>query len=165
MAATEAFKDVLDYITRSNLNFSIYQTPFSAQLSIKKSYAKYFTEDRKNLKQEDTKNYSFDKLDKEFKELSIKLKDCEFENRRLRNTLEEKVGVIENLEHTYSNLEETLRAEKKKIKKERQKMEKKIAEQKEPLVKLEAGSEVGGGDKSSKSSPSLAHLTRGPCNP
>ena len=142
MAATEAFKDVLDYISRSNLNFSIYQTPFSAQLSLKKSYAKYFTEDRENLAiQEVTKNNSYDKLEKEFKELIIKLKDCEIENKRLLSILQEKASVIENLEHGCSNLEDIVRADKKKMKKERQKIEKKIVQQKEPLVKLEASSE------------------------
>ena len=42
MAAELTFKNVLTHITKSGLNFSIYLTPFSAQLSLKKSFAKKF---------------------------------------------------------------------------------------------------------------------------
>ena len=91
--------------------------------------------------QKDTKNKSYDKLEKEIKELSMKHKDCELENRRLQSILKEKESIIDNLEHRCSNLEDTVRADKKKMKTERQKIEKKIIEQKEPLVKIEASSE------------------------
>ena len=63
MAAAElAFKKAIDYIEQSGLNFSIYLTPFSAQLSLKKSFANNFhknvngvvwTEENTNQKLED----------------------------------------------------------------------------------------------------------------
>ena len=44
MAATSRFEDVLNFISNSKLNFAIYKTPFSAQISLKNSFAKYFKE-------------------------------------------------------------------------------------------------------------------------
>ena len=46
MAAENTFEDVLSYVAKSKLNFSIYRTPFSAQLSLKKTFAKHFNEDK-----------------------------------------------------------------------------------------------------------------------
>ena len=40
MHATEAFKQILDKIQSSNLNFQIQVSPFSAQISLKKSLVK-----------------------------------------------------------------------------------------------------------------------------
>ena len=44
MAATFRFEDVLNFVSNSKLNFSIYKTPFSAQISVKNSFVKYFQE-------------------------------------------------------------------------------------------------------------------------
>ena len=59
MAPDQAFQDVLSYVEKSRLNFSIYRTPFSAQLSLKKSFAKHFQEDKGEtvVKQEQNKTF------------------------------------------------------------------------------------------------------------
>ena len=44
MAAVTRFEDVINYISNSRLNFSSYKTPFSAQISLKNSFANYYKE-------------------------------------------------------------------------------------------------------------------------
>jgi hypothetical protein len=53
MAATSKFENVLNFISNSKLNFSIYKTPFSAQI-----FLKYFdeNEDLVNVTSELAKN-------------------------------------------------------------------------------------------------------------
>jgi hypothetical protein len=45
MVGEKAFQDVINFVAKSKLNFSILQTPFSAQLSLKKSFAKNIHDD------------------------------------------------------------------------------------------------------------------------
>ena len=58
MAATSRFENVLNYILNSKLDSSISKTSFSAQISLKNSYAKYFdeSEDIVNVTSELAKN-------------------------------------------------------------------------------------------------------------
>ena len=46
MAAEKAFQEVIDFIVESIINYSIYQTPFSAQLSLKKIFVKHYDENK-----------------------------------------------------------------------------------------------------------------------
>ena len=81
MAAEKAFQEVLDYVSKSRLNFSIFQTPFSAQLSLKKSFAKHFQNDDQYEAKED-----LELVPK--KDLEVKIKRVEMENAALRASLE-----------------------------------------------------------------------------
>ena len=47
MIASSVFQDVLKYIESSNLNFVIQRTPFSANISIKSSFIKKYSENQK----------------------------------------------------------------------------------------------------------------------
>ena len=47
MAAEKVFREVINFIVESKLNHSIYLTPFSAQLSVKKSFSKHYVERNK----------------------------------------------------------------------------------------------------------------------
>ena len=120
MAGEKVFQNVLEYIARSNLNFSLYQTPYSAQLSLKKSFRKNF------------QKYSEPKVDETFEEIEetfhVKEKTKELEKRltalnleslELRKIIETNEGTIFNLESKCKNLEGTLKVEKKKNKKEK----------------------------------------------
>ena len=138
MAGEKVFQNVLEYIARSNLNFSIYQTPYSAQLSLKKSFRKNF------------QKYSEPKVDETFEEIEetfhVKEKTKELEKRltalnleslELRKIIETNEGTIFNLESKCKNLEGTLKVEKKKNKKERQKADKAPLDNHEFTVKVE----------------------------
>ena len=119
MAAEKAFQDVLDYISKSSWNFSIYQTPFSAQLSLKKSFAEHFQNDDQ---------YEVKRLIDE--ETSI-----------LKQNIEMNEDLIHNLETKCKTLEHNLKVEKKKNKKERQKAEHNVVNEPVCEVKLEIDSE------------------------
>ena len=121
MAGEKVFQNVLDYIARSKLNFSIYQTPYSAQLSLKKSFRKNFKEYSEPKVKESEETFNF--IDKT-KELEKRLTTVNLENLGLRKTIERNDDIIFNLERKCSNLEGILKVEKKKNKKERQKAEK-----------------------------------------
>ena len=67
MAAEKAFQEVIDFIVESRLNYSIYQTPFSAQLSLKKTFVKHYDENKDVIKVKnedviDLKPSQFEKL-------------------------------------------------------------------------------------------------------
>jgi hypothetical protein len=109
MAAEKAFYNVLNYVSRSQLNFSIYQTPFSAQLFLKKSFAKHYEGNEHDLNKVNDENETF----------------------------EGNAEQIHKLETDCKTLEDKLKLEKKKNKKERQKVGKKNIEEAEVNVKEE----------------------------
>ena len=123
MAAEEAFKNVLKCVANSKLNFSIYQTPFSAQLSLKMSFANYSQKDD-SVQLVETENKKVDVLQLKIKQLETKLQTSEIDNGHLLNIIQKNKEIIENLETKGKNLEVSLKSEKKKVKKERQKAEK-----------------------------------------
>ena len=137
MAGEKAFKDVLDYVTKSNLNFSILQTPFSAQLSLKKSFVKRFTESSEGKLDEVKDDLVNDGDETRLKELENRLKTVNMENMKLKEIVDENNDLISDLEHKFKLLETDLKAEKKKMKKERQKFEKKALQESEPNIKME----------------------------
>ena len=118
MAAEKVFKNVLNHVANSKLNFSIYQTPFSAQLSLKKSFANHYE-----------KKYSVEETETEIglqfriEQLEISLQTSEFEKQNLKKSIEENEKIIENLKTKCKNLEVSIKSGKKKSKKERQKAE------------------------------------------
>ena len=120
MAAEVTFRDVLNYVANSRLNFSIYQTPFSAQLSLKKSFAKHFNEDKAEFKRKESEVETVTWAE-EADELRTRLEQTVKDNRKLKELISEKDRVIENLEDTLKN-------EKKKTKQDGQKNERRIAE-------------------------------------
>ena len=118
MAGEKAFQDLLDYVTKSNLNFSIYQTPFSAQLSLKKSFVKKFYESSE-CKQEVVKNDLVNDVDEtRFEEWPIRLTEVNMENMKLRETIEEKNHLINKLENKYKVLETDLEGKLRESKEE-----------------------------------------------
>ena len=104
MAGEKVFQDVLDYVAKSNLNFL---TPFSAQLSLKKSF-------RRNLhgQSEHKVNEAFQESDETESLKKNKLTAMNLENLELKKT-------IENVESKRKTPEGSLKVEKKRIKKER----------------------------------------------
>ena len=72
VTSEEVFIDVLSYIQNSNLNFTLYQTPYSAQLSLKKSFVNHFVK-------KDTK--------KSPKVINEHIVNREVENERLRREI------------------------------------------------------------------------------
>jgi hypothetical protein len=115
LAGEKVFQDVLNYVSKSNLNFSIFLTPFSAQLSLKKSF-------RRNCHgQSELKvNEAFQESDET---KSLKLEKIEMENKLTAMNLEnlQLKKIIENVESKCKTLEGSINVEKKRIKKERQK--------------------------------------------
>ena len=125
MAGEKVFQNVLDYIARSTLNFSIYQTPYSAQLSLKKSFRKNYQEySEPNIDEAfEESEKTFHLIDKT-KELEKRLTALNLDNLELRKIIETSEDTIFNLESKCRNLEGTLKVEKKKNKKERQRLRK-----------------------------------------
>ena len=123
MTADQAFQDVLSYVEKSRLNFSIYRTPFSAQLSLKKSFAKHFSEEEGEplvKKEQNTFEIKSNELEARFKKSEAEIDDY-------LETIKEKEERIIFLETKCDNLEKVLKVERKKMKKERQKVARKVA--------------------------------------
>ena len=134
MAGEKAFNDVLSFVGKSKLNFSILQTPFSAQLSLKKSFAKKFHgySEREFEGQDESEDWK-----DTTKKLENRLTTVNLENLRLKKTIEENDHLIQNLENKCKTLDDNLKIEKKKNKKERQKTDKRLAEESESKIKVE----------------------------
>ena len=111
MANEKAFDDVLNFVAKSGLNFSIWQTPFSAQLSLKKSFVK-----KMNVYDTSEENEEIETLLDKIKELENKLSEATIENLKLKKAIDEN--------HRCESLKEDLKVKKKRIKKERQKVNK-----------------------------------------
>ena len=124
MTAETKFENVLNYISKSKLNFSIYKTPFSAQISLKNSFAKYYGEiedlaaatSEMEINEEETKPKS---ESTEIDEGSA-LKETE----KLKTFIEDNLKVISELRSKNSELESKLKQANKESKKNRQKAEK-----------------------------------------
>ena len=120
------------------MNFSIFQTPFSAQLSIKKSFSKNFHGNSERelvevLEDQDKSDVWKDII----KELENRLTAVNVENVMLKRTIEEHEHSLQNLEIKCKNLDENFKVEKKKNKKERQKEERRAAEENVSKIKVE----------------------------
>jgi predicted nuclease with TOPRIM domain len=93
MAAELTFKNVLSHIQQSGLNFSIYLTPFSAQLSLKKSFAKkFYQEPVDEVKIEENLGHS---LEAKVEQLESRLKKIDSENHKLVENLKEREEALE----------------------------------------------------------------------
>ena len=121
MAAEIAFQEVINHIVMSKLNFSIYQTPFSAQLSLKKSFAKPFDENKSTVKVQvenaDTTNTKASQL-----ELEMALHKKDQEILRLQQVIKENERANDILKNNCEAMENILDSERKKTKKEKQKV-------------------------------------------
>ena len=104
MAAEKAFQEVIYFIVESRLNYSIYQTPFSAQLSLKKTFVKHYNENKvvikvKNENVIDLKPSQFEKLlaqnNQEIMYLHEVIKESNDANDILRNNCEGMENVLE----------------------------------------------------------------------
>ena len=119
-AATSKFEEVLNYISDSKLNFFIQRTPFSAQISLKKSFAVYY---EKTENSEKDISESFDNQDRKVEIKSettgsVKIVD------NLKASIEEKNKEIDELRNDKKEIETKLEVSKKEAKKNRQKSQK-----------------------------------------
>ena len=128
MANEKAFNDVLNFVAKSGLNFSIWQTPFSAQLSLKKSFVR-----KMNVYNEPEEPEEIETLLEKIKELENELSETTLEHQKLKKAIKEN--------HNCESLKEDLKVKKKRVKKdvkkERQKVEKEISDDLEFRVDIE----------------------------
>ena len=97
---------------------TIYQTPFSALLSLKKSFVKKCYESSE-CKLEVVKNDLVNDVDEtRFEEWPIRLTEVNMENMKLRETIEEKNHLINKLENKYKVLETDLEGKLRESKEE-----------------------------------------------
>ena len=76
-------------------NFIIDQTPFSAQLSLKKSFAKHVQENGEEVTEIDEQT----KMENvKIEDLATRLREVYMENRRLKETVQKKEDLILDLE-------------------------------------------------------------------
>ena len=120
MAAEIAFQEVINHIVMSKLNFSIYQTPFSAQLSLKKTFVRPFDENKSTVKVKsadltDTKACQLE-LQK-----TLKMKNQEILS--LNQMIKEHERANDILKNKCEDMEKILETERKKIKKEKLKVQ------------------------------------------
>ena len=129
MAATSKFENVLNFISNSKLNFSIYKTPFSAQISLKNSYAKYFdeNEDLVNVTSELAKNNDNIVPQTVIKSEPVKLEELAEsteESEKLKAIIEINIKELDDLRNQKTELESKLKETKKESKKNRQRADK-----------------------------------------
>jgi predicted RNase H-like nuclease (RuvC/YqgF family) len=118
MAGEKVFQDVLNFVAKSKLNFSIMQTPFSAQLSLKKSFAKNIHKDNSDQSTKIIEESDETDIWKcRTKELETRLIAVKLENLQLKKEIEECENSIDNLEAKCKTMEENLKVEKKRVKK------------------------------------------------
>jgi chromosome segregation ATPase len=132
-AAVTRFEDVINYISNSKLNFSIYKTPFSAQISLKKSFAKYFGE----IEDLAAAANNMDAIKKETVKPKLEPMECGEvsvikEMEKLKSFIEDNLKEISELRSQNSELESKLKQANKESKKNRQR-----AEKYQKLVKIE----------------------------
>ena len=110
-AAKSKFEEVLDYITDSKLNFFIQRTPFSAQISLKKSFAVYF-KDTKNSENDISERFNHQDRIVEPKYETIGSVEI---IQNLKATIEEKSKEVEELKMTRKNWRLNLKHLKEKL--------------------------------------------------
>ena len=165
VSSEDVFKGVLNVIENSSLNFTLHQTPYSAQISLKKSFIKHFAKDvvesdpvvtKEQFPNTETKKLESDfaqvkadfiEMEKlkssEIDELKRKLKDFEIKQENLEGPIKDKNKHIHNLEKKVSKLEEALEDHKVRmteINRERNKVQKdfrKIKKKLDQKVKVE----------------------------
>ena len=94
MDATKKFKELLDQIESSKLNYVMTKTPFSATISVKRSFVKYrgdSPEKEINVKEED-------QPEKENEKLKHRLLSEHSENEKLQEQLEQQTAKVSTLE-------------------------------------------------------------------
>ena len=123
MAATSRFEEVLSSISNSKLNFSIYKTPFSAQISLKNSFAKYFKENEEH--DNVTRGKVIDTEQINLKSEPVKLeerKEIIEEKDNFKDIMVTALKEIDMLRKQNGELESRLKESKKESKKYRQRV-------------------------------------------
>ena len=108
MAASKKFKELLDKIENSNLNYVISKTPFSATISVKSSFVKYHedsSEKEINVKKEEQT--------KENDELRSSLLMEILEKEKLQECLEQQTAKVNVLERKLRESGDELKTSKK----------------------------------------------------
>ena len=124
MAATSKFEDVFNFVSNSKLNFSIYKTPFSAQISVKNSFVKYFQENEALANDTDAaKNNEETIFKSELVKSEENRKDIS-ERENLQAKIEKNLKEIDDLRHQNKHLETKLKESKKESKKNQQRADK-----------------------------------------
>ena len=145
MDATKIYNDLISEIEKSSLNYVMTKTPFSAQISLKRSLIKYFdspkhTHGEKDVIEDTTGNVEMTKLRE-------KLAVAEKVKERVEFLLEEEKDKVKSQEETFGRFRYELlqlKSEKKDLKSTLKKQEgelsdlkKKVDETKEEKVALE----------------------------
>ena len=105
MDATKKFKELLDQIESSKLNYVITKTQFSATISVKRSFVKYCedsSEKEINVKEEDQK-------EKENEKLKNRLLSEHSENEKLQEQLEQQTAKSVPWRASLENQEKNLK--------------------------------------------------------
>ena len=101
MDAGTIFNDLIEKIENSKLNYVINKTPFSANISIKRSLIKYFDTAPETI-------LKLDKSDMENTELKEKLVAAEQQNKKLDNLIKEEKTKVKSLEDQIGQFREEL---------------------------------------------------------
>ena len=102
MEAAKVFSEILSQVENSQLNYMISKTPFSANISIKSSFIKYyvvpsFSEIEVKKEAEDFKLLEVDKLNNEFNcvnEQNLTLQENLKQEKNKGKSLEEQIGLF-----------------------------------------------------------------------
>ena len=112
--ATSRFENVLTFVSNSKLNFSIYKTLFSAQISLKNSFAKY-SQVNEALADDTNKNKNNERITgykSKIVDSDENRKDSE-ERENLQAIIEKQLTVIDDLKDHKKDLETKLKESKK----------------------------------------------------
>ena len=112
MAASKNFKELLDQIENSKLNYVITKTPFSATISVKRSFIRYHedsSEKQINVKKEDQTHQSKHEDD----ELMSRLLIEQSEKEKLQKQVDQQTAKVKTLEEKLRESREELKNLKK----------------------------------------------------
>ena len=120
MDATKIYNDLISEIEKSSLNYVMTKTPFSAQISIKRSLIKYFDSpahihEEKEVNEETTENVEMVEVTK----LKENLAAAEKEKERVEFRLEEEKKKVKTQKETLAQFRDELlqlKSEKKDLK-------------------------------------------------
>ena len=117
MDATKIYNDLISEIEKSNLNYVMTKTPFSAQISIKRSLIRYFDSPALTHEEKDANQNTIENADTgEITKLTEKLVAAEKVKERLEFRLEQEKNKVKSQEETFGKFRDEilqLKSEKK----------------------------------------------------
>ena len=130
MDANKIFKDVLEVVENCTLNHSIYKTPFSAIISLKSSFVKYYSDSQsehevKNINRKESNSESTRMLNNANIEMKAQIKELENIVEEQKLMIEEKTKKAFTEKETRECKAAEFQAEVLKLKSENEQLEKK----------------------------------------